>query len=223
MSPCACCRSTTPSSRDFAAAAWIIGCISVPSLSSPNHSSHISRSIALSRPVRLEQLLVVGRVPGLEDHRRLVEALDQDPALVVHREVHRAEHPLAAALAQPAAWRRRSARATTSGSSLGSKKPNMPSLPPWNSSQRWSMWAVIRPTTSPSRSAEEELGLGVLEPRVLARGRGTGGARSAAAAPTAGRPPRSRYGSSMKAFRSRLPATGRIVGSVTRRNLHLCR
>ena len=43
-------RSTTPSSRDFAAAAWIIGCISVPSLSCPNHSSHISRSIALPSP-----------------------------------------------------------------------------------------------------------------------------------------------------------------------------
>ena len=28
----------------------------------------------------------------------------------------------------------------------------MPSLPPWNSSQRWSMWALIRPTASPSRS-----------------------------------------------------------------------
>ena len=45
-------RSTTPSSRDFAAAAWIIGCISVPAFSRPNHSSHISRSIALLRPSR---------------------------------------------------------------------------------------------------------------------------------------------------------------------------
>ena len=43
-------RSTTPSSRDFSAAAWIIGCMFVPSLSSPNHSSHIRRSIAFSMP-----------------------------------------------------------------------------------------------------------------------------------------------------------------------------
>ena len=31
----------------------------------------------------------------------------------------------------------------------------MPSLPPWNSSQRWSMWALIRPTASPPRSASK--------------------------------------------------------------------
>ena len=38
-----------------------------------------------------------------------------------------------------------------------SKNPNIPSLPPWNSSQRRSIWAVIRPTTSPSRSAMKYL------------------------------------------------------------------
>ena len=54
-----------------------------------------------------------------------------------------------------------------SGSSSASKKPNIPSLPPWYSSQRWSMWAVIRPTTWPSRSARKNSALGVLEPRVL--------------------------------------------------------
>jgi hypothetical protein len=40
-------------------------------------------------------------VPGLADHRLTVEALDQHPALVVHREVHRADHPVAAALHEP--------------------------------------------------------------------------------------------------------------------------
>ena len=50
----------------------------------------------------LAQLAVVGRVPGLADHRRALVALDQHAALVVHREVHRAHHAVAAALAQPA-------------------------------------------------------------------------------------------------------------------------
>ena len=49
----------------------------------------------------LAQPLVVGRVPGLLDHRLALVALDQHAALVVHREVHRADHPVAATLAQP--------------------------------------------------------------------------------------------------------------------------
>ena len=51
--------------------------------------------------IALEQPLVVGVVPALEDHRRAVVALDEQAALVVGREVHRADHPVAAALAQP--------------------------------------------------------------------------------------------------------------------------
>ena len=43
----------------------------------------------------------------------------------------------------------------------------MPSLPPWNWSQRSSTWAVIRPTDAAVALAEEVLGLGVLEERVL--------------------------------------------------------
>src|SRR3954447_26937067 len=45
--------------------------------------------------------------------------------------------------------------AATSGSFAVSKKPNIASLPPWYSSQRRSRWAVMRPTTSPSRSARK--------------------------------------------------------------------
>ena len=56
----------------------------------------------LRHPAALDQLGVVGRVPGLEDQRGDVVALDQQAALVVGREVHRADHPLAASLAQPA-------------------------------------------------------------------------------------------------------------------------
>ncbi len=51
---------------------------------------------------RLAALLVVRRVPGLLDHRLALEALDQHPALVVELEVHRPDHPVAAAPAQPA-------------------------------------------------------------------------------------------------------------------------
>ena len=50
-------------------------------------------------------------MPGLPDHRLEVEALDQHAGLVVHREVHRPDHAVAAALAQPAPRRRRAARA----------------------------------------------------------------------------------------------------------------
>ena len=73
----------------------------------------------------------------------------------------------------------------------------MPSLPPWNSSQRRSTWARDPATTLAVALGEEVLGLGVLEVRVLASGRGTGGARSAAAAPTADRPGAGGYGSLM--------------------------
>src|SRR3954469_19237392 len=45
--------------------------------------------------------LIVGRVPRHLDQRRALEALDQDSALVVHREVHRADHAVAAARLQP--------------------------------------------------------------------------------------------------------------------------
>src|SRR5262245_58649237 len=59
----------------------------------------------LLEPGRLAQLLVVGRVPRLPHHRLAVVALDQNAALVVHREVHRPEHPVAPAVAQPAGRR----------------------------------------------------------------------------------------------------------------------
>ena len=47
----------------------------------------------------------MGRVPRLEDHRGLVIALDQQPDLVVGREVHRAQHPLAPPLGEPGGGR----------------------------------------------------------------------------------------------------------------------
>jgi hypothetical protein len=52
----------------------------------------------LLEPGRLAQRAVVRRVPGLLDHRLAVEPLDLHPGLVVHREVHRADHPIAPVL-----------------------------------------------------------------------------------------------------------------------------
>ena len=40
-------------------------------------------------------------MPCLADHRLELEALDQHAALVVHREVHRADHAVAPALGEP--------------------------------------------------------------------------------------------------------------------------
>ena len=40
-------------------------------------------------------------MPRHLDQRRALEAVDQHPALVVHREVHRADHAIAAARPQP--------------------------------------------------------------------------------------------------------------------------
>ncbi len=51
--------------------------------------------------LRLDQLAVVGRVPGLEDHRSPVVAIDEDADLVVGGEVHRAEDATAAFAARP--------------------------------------------------------------------------------------------------------------------------
>jgi hypothetical protein len=56
----------------------------------------------LAEPARLAKLAVVRRVPGLLDERLALVALDQDAALVVHLKVHRPDHAVAAALAQPA-------------------------------------------------------------------------------------------------------------------------
>src|SRR5437764_14432867 len=42
-------------------------------------------------------------MPGLLDHRLVLEPLDQDAAFLVHRKIHRAHHPLATAFAEPGA------------------------------------------------------------------------------------------------------------------------
>ena len=55
----------------------------------------------LVEAVALEQPLVVGVMPALEDQGLSLVALDEQAALVVGREVHRADHPVSAALTEP--------------------------------------------------------------------------------------------------------------------------
>src|SRR4051795_3478950 len=55
----------------------------------------------LRHPRLLQAAGVVRRGPGLLDERLALEALDEHAGLVVHREVHRADHAVAPALPQP--------------------------------------------------------------------------------------------------------------------------
>ena len=64
----------------------------------------------LLQPGLLAARRVIGRVPGLLDHRLAVVALDEHAVLVVDAEVHRPDHQVAAALAQPALRRREQRR-----------------------------------------------------------------------------------------------------------------
>ena len=84
-------------------------------------------------------------MPSLEDLGLAVVALDQQAALVVGGEVHRADHPVPAPLGEPG-MRGREQRPATSGSFSASKNPNRPHSLPWNSLKVRSMWAQIRPT-----------------------------------------------------------------------------
>src|SRR5436305_1860026 len=102
-----------------------------------------------------------------------------------------------------------SSAATTAGSSAASKKPNIASLPPWNSSQRWSMWALIRPTASPSRSAMKNSASPCSNHGFFSRLRNS--IRSKISGAThCGSSRRNPNGTLTKRFRSRLSRTGRI-------------
>ena len=126
-----------------------------------------SRSIAFVSPAPSSSARVVAVGARAEDHRRAVEALDEHAALVVGREVHRADHPVAARARAATPRRRRAARAAASGSSSHSKKPNRPQRLSWNSLKLRSTWALMRPTDAAVAPGEEVLGLAVLEERVL--------------------------------------------------------
>jgi len=85
---------------------------------------------------RLDPLLVIGRMPRLEDVGVTVIALDQEPDLVVVVKSIGPTSRFPAALADPSFRAAPSSASKTAGSSSASMKPNWPSLPPWYWSQR---------------------------------------------------------------------------------------
>ena len=133
-------------------------------------SSHISVSIALRHPGALDQPRVVAVGPVREDDRRALEALDEHAALVVHREVHRADHAVAPARAQPAlggGQQRRGGLRVVLALEEAEQAPGVV--------LELVEDAVDLRGDAPDRAAvapgEEVLGLAVLEERVLLRSR----------------------------------------------------
>ena len=99
-------------------------------------------------------------------------SLDEQPALVVGGEVHRADHPVATTVAQPRLGRPEQ-RACNLGVVLGLEETEKPPVVALELVEVPSMWALIRPTGSPSRQARKYSRLRMLEEWVLGRGRGT--------------------------------------------------
>ena len=107
-------------------------------------------------------------MPGLADHRLALEALDQDAALVVHREVDRADHAVAAALAQPGLGRVEQRVEHLLVVLALEEAEHAPGVAAGSSLKARSIWALIRPTDPPVAPGEEQLRLAVLEERVHA-------------------------------------------------------
>ena len=145
-------------------------------------SSHMSRSIALVSPASSAAALVVGRVPGLLDHRHAVEALDQHAALVVHREVHRADHVVAPARAQPLLGGVEQRRQDL-GVVLELEEAEHPPAVAVVGVERVVVLGADAADDPPVAAGEEQLGVAVLEERVEAAGEEDAAARGAAGAP----------------------------------------
>ena len=152
---CASCRSVMPCSGSHVSA------------SVPDHRHARSRGRRCgaptsagpspsSSPAALEQPLVVGRVPGLAGSSAACSKPSiSDAALVVHREVHRADHAVAAALAQPGLGGGEQRRQRPRGRPRTRRSRTGPSALPVELVEAWSIWAVMRPTTRPSRRARK--------------------------------------------------------------------
>ena len=113
-----------------------------------------------------EQPLVVAVMPGAEDDRRALVAFDQQAALVVGREVHRADHAVAPARAQPLLGGVQQ-RARGLGVVLALKPAEQPPLVVLKLVEVVVDVRADPPNHSPVAVGQEELGLGVLEERVL--------------------------------------------------------
>jgi hypothetical protein len=113
----------------------------------------------------------------------MLVALDQHAALVVGREVHRADHPVAPALAQPALGGAEQRRGGL-GVVLALEPAEQAPVVALELVEVAIDVGADPPDGAPVAPGEEVLGLGVLEERVLARGRG-------ACAPSEAAPPSS--------------------------------
>ena len=116
----------------------------------------------------LDPRLIFGLVVAHHRRRRFVEALDLEARLVPDRQADRAER----AWSCPASRSQSSAVAISAAAaspSSASKMPHWPMPLPICSCTSSSTCALIRPTTLPPRSASQNCGPGMLEPRVLAR------------------------------------------------------
>ena len=159
-------------------------------------------------------------MPGLLDHRDALEALDHHAALVVDREVHRADH-VVAPVARAATPRRRPAAAA--GSRGRPRAPGSRTCP--SGCRGWALkassyWALMRPTTRPSRRARNSCA-SPWEKKAFRR-RFRNSRRSSRSGGT--QTPEvewSRYGSSMNSFRSRREATGWTATDTERHPTHM--
>src|SRR5215211_7287750 len=121
----------------------------------------------LVKAVRLQVLGVVRRVPGLEDQRWLVEAVDQEPALIVGGEVHRAEHAAPSPLPKPCRGRVHEC-ADHLGIVLGLEETEHPVVSPLELIPTRIDLRRDPPDHLAVALGEEVLGLRVLEIRILA-------------------------------------------------------
>ena len=95
---------------------------------SANH--HAKRSIAFANPAPSISSRVVRRIMRRQDHRRMLEAADQQAADVVRRVIDRAHDLGPAARAQPAGRACEKRRSRRAGSLIDSNKPKQPTLLP---------------------------------------------------------------------------------------------
>ena len=187
----------------LSASSKITGSICARSETSRFHMQQVHR---LAHPGVLHALAVVGRMPGLADHRAKVVALDQHAALFVHGEVRRADHALATALGEPLPRPPPAARRGPPGRPRTPGSRTSPIC--WRDSRcrRGRSGRVMRPTTRPSRRARKYSASPWLKKafirrfRKIQRSSFSGGTHSGWLACR-------RNGRWMKAFRSRLPET----------------
>jgi hypothetical protein len=120
----------------------------------------------LRQALTLEQRPVVGVMPVLEDLRSQLVTGDEQPALVVGREVERADHVIAAALAQPGEGGVEQ-RLRDRGVVLGLEEPELTPVVVLELVEPLIDLGADPPDDPAVTAGEEVLGLGVLEVGVV--------------------------------------------------------